>query len=71
MNGPFTDNDLKELKELITATIYWSPKIPALIARLEAAEHLNNAEPCPTNTEDCGNCELCRAITRWREAAGK
>lgn len=69
---PFTDDDLKELKEdidsLKTKTVYQlrTVKLHALIARLEASE-LSRSTHASIYAHDC-DCGQCRA---WRKAAGR
>lgn len=71
-SAAFTDSDVRRLKEDV-AKGGWSPKMPALLARLEAAEKV------------CRTAEYVRAswinhhfgltlsteIDAWRKAAGK
>jgi hypothetical protein len=71
---PFTDDDLKRLKELNAvldpALDSWrSVHIQALIARLEESEKLLP----PEALEDCGEpgCGDCAVYRPWRKAAGK
>lgn len=83
----FTDNDLKELKELTKATIYWSPKIPALIARMEAAERLEESlvlmlkaykdmlaseySAIPTERLEPNYFESLARLEAWRKSKGE
>jgi hypothetical protein len=69
----FSDDDLKRLKERITNpkhdhTISNNLKIPALLARLEAAEEM--AEHIKSN-ECCGCDEGIKLYETWCKKAGK
>jgi hypothetical protein len=70
MTPPFTDEDLKRLKgsTVWQANVHW---MPALIARLEAAERALDDNCRDENTE----CQLCpvhhKEYMAWRKAAGK
>ena len=71
---PFTDEDLKQLKEEWPDTLPYrcvnTPAMKALLARLEASESAKD------KVHTCGNlnlpaCEKCVAEAVWKKASGK
>lgn len=66
----FTDDDLKRLKEDV-AKGGWSPKMPALLVRLEAAENVADDYECLQIALGCGFWIENPLFKAWRKSAGK
>lgn len=71
---PFTDEDLKRLKERVDKgnpkmIVHWQD-LEALIARLEAAENIVE-NPCYCYEDTTDSCKCVELNTAWRKAAGK
>ena len=67
---PFTDDDLKRLKERMKEADVPASHVKLLLARLEAAELLNESvkENCHCFTR---RPEIINAYEAWRKSAGK